>query len=65
MHNSDRFDNDLIPSVEAAQILKVDRATVTRWATSGRLPTAAKAPGRHGARLFRRAVVEALRDGAA
>lgn len=56
---------DLVSAAEVAAIFEVDRATVTRWAQSGRLPVAVKAPGLRGANLFRRADVEALRASAA
>ena len=51
---------DLIPTATAAEILDVGVATVNRWAESGKLPTAARAPGPRGARLFARPDVEAL-----
>lgn len=51
---------DLIGALEAAEILHVDRATVTRWVHQGKLPTAAKAPGIRGGRLFHRADIQAF-----
>ena len=45
---------DLIPTSEVAEIVGVSVATVNRWAESGRLRTAAQAPGPTGARLFAR-----------
>jgi len=51
---------DLIGSAEAALILRVDRATLNRWAVKGSIPTALKAPGYTGPRLFDRAEIERL-----
>lgn len=51
---------ELVPSATVAELARVDRATVTRWAQTGRLPVAIKAPGLRGANLFRREDVEAL-----
>lgn len=54
---------DLIGSKEAAQILgDVDRTTLTRWVKDGRIPTVGKLPGKSGALLFDRAVIEAQAD---
>lgn len=57
MHDQD---TDLIGSVEAAAILGVDPATVTRWVAKKRLTPVAKAPGPYGAFLFSRAQVVRL-----
>ena len=54
--------DDLISSIEAAELLRVGRSTLTRWVQSGRLPEAMKLPGETGARLFRRSDVETLRS---
>lgn len=51
---------DLIGTVEAAEVLGVERSVLTRWVQTGRLPEAIKLPGATGARLFRRSDVEAL-----
>lgn len=51
---------DLISSIEAAELLGVGRSTLTRWVQSGRLSEAMKLPGETGARLFRRADVESM-----
>lgn len=51
---------ELLTSAEVAQRLGVDVRTVARWANSGRLPTAIKAPGLRGVRMFRPEDVEAL-----
>lgn len=51
----------LIGTKEAAEILDVDPATVTRWANDGRLPND-KLPGQTGAFVYKRADVEQLRD---
>lgn len=42
----------LLTTSQVAALLKRDVTTVNRWAQSGRLRTAAKAPGIRGARLF-------------
>lgn len=52
--------NDLVGSVEAAEILRRPHATVKRWAASGKLKHAAKMPGDTGAYLFDRSVVTEL-----
>lgn len=60
--------HDLIGAAEACEMLRVDRATITRWVVSGKLPTVHKMPGKSGAYLFNRADVEQIaseRDGAA
>lgn len=49
MPNADEL---LIGVTEAATILGVDPATVTRWAKSGKLPYLRKLPGKTGAFLF-------------
>lgn len=54
---------ELIGSAESAAILEIDRATFNRWVAIGRVKAAAELPGRTGARLFRRADVEALKAG--
>ena len=56
---------DLISTADAARILGVDRATVSRWSSEDLLPAARKldAVGRVGGyKVFRRADVERLRD---
>lgn len=55
-------DDELIGAAKAAEILGVDRRTLSRWAREGRLDVPAQLDGRTGARLFRRADVERLRD---
>lgn len=50
----------LVTTAQAAEILGKPIGTVNRWVIEGRLPTAAQLPGRTGARLYRRADVEAL-----
>lgn len=51
---------DLIPTAEAAKILRRSVATVNRYAAAGDLKPALELGGRTGARLFHRADVEAL-----
>lgn len=55
-------ETDLIGAQEAARLLHVHRSTLTRMVQAGRLPEALKMEGHTGARLFRIADVEALRD---
>lgn len=54
-----------ITTRQVAAALGVNVATVNRWARTGRLPVAVKAPGRYGANLYRRADVAALSEAAA
>lgn len=49
---------DLITADQAAEVIGVNRRTVTKWADNGRLPEAMRLPGGTGARLFDRAEVE-------
>lgn len=49
---------DLIGTTEAAQIIDVDKATLTRWVASGRIAAATKLPKKNGAYLFTRDEVE-------
>lgn len=51
---------DLIASPEVAKLLNIDPRTVQRQAERGELPTVGKLPGRTGAFLFDRTVIEAL-----
>lgn len=57
MHSTD----DLLSTSQVAALNGVDVATVNRWAKSGKLKVAVKAPGAKGANLFRRSDVEALK----
>lgn len=52
--------SDLLSAVEAAEIMNVSRATFNRRVAKGLIPVAHAMPGETGARLFDRAVVEAL-----
>jgi excisionase family DNA binding protein len=52
--------DDLIGSTEACRILNIDKATLTRWVTSGQLNPAHKLPGKNGAYLFHRATIQNL-----
>jgi hypothetical protein len=58
--------DDLVTSAEAARILDVDRSTITRWSdprlSDRRLIPVRKLDGLRGAKLFRRADVEALAE---
>ena len=48
--------DDLLTPDDIAEIYKISRQTVGRWARDGTLPTAARTPGGH--RRFRRSDVE-------
>lgn len=50
---------DLIRAKEAANILGVNRSTLTRWVAAGVIEPAIKAPGYKGILLFNRADIEA------
>lgn len=52
----------LMSAHDVAEQFNVDRATVTRWAQSGRLPEAFRVPGNRGARLFWADDVEEFAD---
>lgn len=52
---------DLIGSKDACRILgDIDRTTLTRRVKDGLIPTVGKLPGKSGALLFDRAVIEAI-----
>ncbi len=48
----------LLSTVEAAEIIGVERSTLSRWIASGRIRPAHKLPGATGAHLFERREVE-------
>lgn len=50
----------MIGSREACQILGVDKSTLSRWVSAGRISPAGKLPGRNGALFFRPSDVNAL-----
>lgn len=52
--------SQLVGVSEAAEILDVDRATITRWTRDGKLVPAQKLPGRNGPYLFTRASIAHL-----
>lgn len=52
---------DLIPSAEACDILNIDRSTLSRWVSAGKIAPALKINGRTQPMFFERADVEALR----
>lgn len=54
--------DELIGAREASELLGIDRSTLTRWVSSGRIVPVTKMPGASGAYLFHRSDVEALRD---
>lgn len=51
---------DLIGSQKAAEILDVSVMTLNRMCLDGRIPVAARGPGKTSARLFDRSEIEAL-----
>ena len=60
MSNVAHEDGDLLTTAQVAEMTGLSVATVNRRADKGEIPVAAKAPGKRGARLFRREDVEAL-----
>ncbi|MDP9394382.1 MAG: helix-turn-helix domain-containing protein [Actinomycetota bacterium] len=57
--------DDLIGSAVACDLLNIDRSTLSRWVSAGKLAPALRLPGATGAFLFKREDVEALRQGSA
>lgn len=53
-------ETDLLTSEEVSRLTGWDRATINRWAKSGKLPVAFEPGTRTGARLFHRSFVESL-----
>lgn len=53
---------DLLGSREACDTLHINRSTLSRWVSAGKLTPAVQLPGRRGAFLFHREDVEALRN---
>ena len=49
---------DLLATIEAAEVIGVERSTLSRWVASGRISIAHRLPGRNGAVLFARSEVE-------
>lgn len=56
MHNPE----DLIGSVEAAETLSIDRSTLSRWVSAGKIAPALRGSGTRGEKFFTRHEVEAL-----
>ncbi len=54
--------NDIIGSTEACTILKIDKATISRWVAAGRITPVAKLPRKNGAFLFARADIDAIAE---
>lgn len=52
-------DTDVIGALDVAEVLGISKATVNRRALAGEIP-AHKLPGKRGAYVFNRAVIEAL-----
>lgn len=53
--------SELLTSEQVCEALDIDRSTLSRWATSGRIEPAMKLPGIRGAYLFAPAEVERVR----
>jgi excisionase family DNA binding protein len=53
---------DLIGSAEACELLGIDRATISRWVTSGRLKPAIQGRGTTGSRFYHRKDIEAIHN---
>ena len=51
----------LLTSAEACDQLAIDRSTLSRWVTTGRMTCAMKLPGKRGAYLFTQAQIDAAR----
>jgi excisionase family DNA binding protein len=51
---------DLVGSDEAARLIGINRATLTRWVQAGKITPLMKLPGITGAVLFHRRDVEKL-----
>lgn len=49
---------DLLSTIEAAEVIDVERSVLSRWVASGRIAVAHKLPGRNGAMLFARSEVD-------
>lgn len=62
MSNLPPLDQAVIPTAEVAKITGKSVATIHRWADTGRLPVAVKAPGIRGARFFRLEDVQQAKD---
>jgi excisionase family DNA binding protein len=58
--NSNGVNEALMSTAEAARLLSVDPATITRWVRQGRLTPVFKGPGRTGGFMFHRSDVERL-----
>jgi len=52
----------LIGTQEAARIVDVDKATLTRWVAANRVPIVGRMPKANGALIFDRTVIDALAD---
>lgn len=53
---------DDLTSAEVARTLGIDRSTLSRWVTAGRIKPVRKLPGLRGAFLFDPDDVEKIRD---
>ncbi len=57
--------DDLIGSADACDLLSINRSTLSRWVSAGKLTPTHRLRGTTGAFLFKREDVEALRQGSA
>lgn len=60
MHKPTQATTDLITTADAARILSVHVATVSRMVARGDLTPTVKVPGKTGAFLFSREAIEAI-----
>lgn len=51
---------DLIGSADAAEKLNIDRSTLSRWATAGKITPALRGAGSRGEKFFHTNEIEAL-----
>lgn len=52
----------VLTTQQVAEVLGIDRSRVVRRVRNGSIPTVGKLPGRTGAHLFDRAVIDSLKE---
>lgn len=52
----------MLTTQQVAEVLGIDRSRVVRRVRNGSIPTVGKLPGRTGAHLFDRAVIDSLKE---